>query len=95
MYQIIGKAPTEFANLTKTEELRSWLNRLSNTVDYQTGGNLQKAYNRLLKPFEMVIKDASAPCGDRVALSILHLNVAYQLATIDLKDMKKLADFLV
>ena len=110
LYQIIGKKPKEFANLIKTEELRSWLNRLSDTADYKTGnGDLQKAFAEKIiaylsqanentefrRAFNAIIEDASATCGDRIALSILHLSIAYQLATIDLKDMKKLADFLI
>ncbi|MEK7340481.1 MAG: NEL-type E3 ubiquitin ligase domain-containing protein [Verrucomicrobiota bacterium] len=109
MYTIIGEHPAEFTNLQETQELCSWLSRLSDTADYKADGEMQKAFAKKIidylnqannnidfrTTFYEVIQGASETCGDRITLSILHLNIAHQLATIDLKDMKKLADFLI
>ncbi|MGL5626229.1 MAG: NEL-type E3 ubiquitin ligase domain-containing protein [Candidatus Rhabdochlamydia sp.] len=45
--------------------------------------------------FYAIIQDAAETCGDRVSLSILDLGIVHKLATIDLKDTKTLADFLI
>ncbi|HEV3270219.1 MAG TPA: NEL-type E3 ubiquitin ligase domain-containing protein [Candidatus Rhabdochlamydia sp.] len=109
LYRIIGASPTEFPNLLPTSELRSWLDRLSYMADYKTGGATQKLFAEkiiavlsqanedpiLREDLYAVIQGASETCGDRVALSILYLGLAYQLAKFDLKDMHKLADFLI
>ena len=109
LYAIIDRSPKEFAELEKTPELRSWLSRLSDTADYKAGGEMKKAFaERIIvylnqanddtafrTVFYQIIQEASKTCGDRVTLSVLHLSIAHQLATIDLKDIKKLADFLI
>jgi hypothetical protein len=64
------------------KKIIAYLNQANNNIDFRT-------------TFYEVIQDASATCGDRITLSILHLSIAHQLATISLKDMKKLADFLI
>jgi Leucine-rich repeat (LRR) protein len=113
LYGVINKSSTgefskEFPNLKETIELRSWLHRLSDTADYQKGGDLQRTIaNKIIgylnqaneneefgKSFYSIIQDASETCGDRMSLSILHLGIAYQLSTITLSDMRVLADFL-
>ncbi|KAG6559491.1 E3 ubiquitin-protein ligase ipaH9.8 [Candidatus Rhabdochlamydia oedothoracis] len=109
LYAIIDKTPTKFAKLKETTELSSWLHRLSYTADYKAGREMKKALAKKIISylnqadtdtefrtiFYQVIQDASETCGDRVALSVLHLSIAYQLATIDCKDMKQLANFLI
>ncbi|WP_220017443.1 leucine-rich repeat domain-containing protein [Candidatus Rhabdochlamydia oedothoracis] len=109
LYAIIDKTPTKFAKLEETPELSSWLHRLSYTADYKAGREMKKALAKKIISylnqadtdtefrtiFYQVIQDASETCGDRVALSVLHLSIAYQLATIDCKDMKQLANFLI
>ena len=108
LHRITEKNSIELFHLEKTEELRSWLHRLSDIADFQKGGYLQKALatkvldyliqandnQEFHKVFYTVIQDAATTCGDRVTLSILHLGVAYRLAKISLKEMKELADFL-
>ncbi len=102
------KFSEEFRELKETVELKSWLSRLFYIADYEKGGDLQKTIaNKTIeylkqanenqefrKIFYAVIQDASETCGDRVALSVLHLGISYRLSTIDLKNMKGLADFL-
>lgn len=108
LYRVIGKEPEDFSDLGESGALRSWLSRLSDIADYKSGGELQKglvhkiiAYisqantdKEFRKVFNRIIQGASATCGDRMALSILHLGINYQLAIIDLKDTKGLASFL-
>ena len=109
LYSIVNKTPVSFSNIEETATLRSWLSRLSGISDYQKKGDLQKAFaNKILQYLEQankdcafrqvfynVIEDASATCGDRMALSVLDLGIMHKLATIDLKDMKALANFLI
>ena len=45
--------------------------------------------------FFSVIEEASTTCGDRMALSILHIGINYDLFTIDKSDLKKFADFII
>ncbi len=89
--------------------LKAWLNRLSWMADYQAGGDKRKwLASNVLKyldlangdkgfreKFSFILSEATATCGDRVALSILHLGINYQLETIDLTNLEKLKSFLV
>ncbi len=89
--------------------LRSWLSRLSSMRDYKREGNLNDVVaNKILgylvlaeeeenfrNTFYGVIQGAAATCGDRMALSVLHLGIAHRRTTIDLKNMKDLAKFLI
>ncbi|HEV3269604.1 MAG TPA: NEL-type E3 ubiquitin ligase domain-containing protein [Candidatus Rhabdochlamydia sp.] len=107
LYYIADKTPSEFSNLKETAELCSWLHRLSDIADYQKK-DLQKAFaNKIIEYLNLantnqefceifynIIQDASETCGDRVALSVLHLGITHKLAMINLKDMQTLADFL-
>ena len=91
------------------ENLNMWLNRLSDTADYKKGGEFQKAFaSKVLSYLQAaedneqfrgvffgVIDEAATTCGDRVALSILHVSTAYKIATIDTKNIKGLADLLI
>ncbi|MGL5626067.1 MAG: NEL-type E3 ubiquitin ligase domain-containing protein [Candidatus Rhabdochlamydia sp.] len=109
LYKIIDKPFIKFSNLEETLELRSWLNRLSDIADYKKQGSLQKAFaNTIIRYLELanedlafrdafyaVIQGAAETCGDGMSLSILDLGIVHKLATIDLKDTKTLADFLI
>jgi hypothetical protein len=108
LYSIANKPLKKFSNLKENPILRSWLNRLSDIADYKKQGSLQKALVNTIvrylelanesldfrKTFYSIIQDAAETCGDRMSLSVLHLGIAYKLAIIDLKDMKKLSNFL-
>jgi hypothetical protein len=88
--------------------LRVWLSRLSYMADYKTGGETQKMlakniidYLELANEdpefrgtFLAVIHGAGDTCGDRMALSVVNLNIAHQIQTHDLSDMKSLAHLL-
>ena len=98
-----------FASDANKNNLRMWLARLSYAADYRKGGEFQKAFARKVlhylhvaeenEPFRETffntIAGAAETCGDRVALSILHLGIACKLATIDTKDIKQLENFLI
>jgi hypothetical protein len=88
--------------------LKSWLNRLSFMSDYNAGLDRQRwLANRVLEHLELantnqefcnifaaIIEGAATTCGDRVALSIVHLGIAHELVKIDKNDMPHFADFL-
>lgn len=110
LYQAIGREPQDLSNLEHSETLRSWLSRLSRVSDYsRANANTRRAFitniityleeaNRnpeFQNIFNQIIYDASATCGDRVALSVLHLDIAYQLENIDLSNMRELSQFLL
>ncbi|MBS0650247.1 MAG: hypothetical protein JSR93_03695 [Verrucomicrobia bacterium] len=87
--------------------IRSWLSRLSDTADYKRKGEFQKAFvNQIVgylqqandndsfrDKFLMIIDGAAKTCGDRVALSILHVGIAARLCQI--KELQPLSQFLV
>ena len=109
LYTIIDQPPQTFTKLEESPELQSWLNRLTDTAGYKLSKSSRKSFAEKIidylnqanddaefrATFYRVIADASTTCGDRVTLSILHLSIAHKLATIDLKNMKNLANFLV
>ena len=109
LFSIVDEAPIDFPELGQRAELRSWLNRLSDIADYKRAGEPQKIFVKKIieylklanenkgfrEIFYNIIQDASETCGDRVALSVLNLGIAHRLATIDLKDTKALAGFLI
>ena len=89
--------------------LKMWLARLSITADYNKGGESRKAFaGKVLKylheaedhgqfreVFFNIIAGAAQSCGDRVALSILHVSTAFKLAAIDAKEISQVADLLI
>ncbi|MBX9744448.1 MAG: leucine-rich repeat domain-containing protein, partial [Chlamydiales bacterium] len=91
------------------EALRGWLSRLSDTADHKSSPEaqnqlvhkvlsyLEKAETdpQFRKSFFAVIRDASRTCGDRVTLSLLHIGIAHQLATLDKSDIKNFSGFLL
>ncbi|QZA59211.1 NEL-type E3 ubiquitin ligase domain-containing protein [Candidatus Rhabdochlamydia porcellionis] len=108
MYQLIKKPPREFSKLEESEDLYLWLKRLFDIADFKKGGELQKelitqVINYLTEAndnqefratFDTIIHDAVRTCGDRMALSIINLGVAHQLATVSFTNMHALADLL-
>lgn len=106
----VGRTPQSLSNLRRSEALRSWLSRLSRVSDYsKSNETTKKAFithiityleeadrnPEFQTIFNNIIQDASATCGDRIALSVLHIDIAYQLANIDSSNMRKLAKFLL
>jgi hypothetical protein len=98
--------PTEWDS---NESLRDWLNKLSSMADYNAGGGVKRKAlaNKVLSFLQLaindpafkgvfftVIREATTTCGDRMALSILNLGIAYKLSTADKKDLKGLATLL-
>jgi hypothetical protein len=109
LYSLVSQEQDSLVNISReSRSLNSWLNRLCLMADYQVKGDLQKdtASNVLdyLKKanedsgfreiFMAVIDDAAETCGDRMALSVLKLGIAHQVASIDLSKIKRLASFL-
>ncbi|QZA58748.1 leucine-rich repeat domain-containing protein [Candidatus Rhabdochlamydia porcellionis] len=107
--QIAKREPIDLCALLKVREVRSWLNRLFSIADFQQGGNVQEALavNVLdclheannnpdfRQVFTHTIRDATESCADRVALSFIDARLAYRLVTIDIHNMRELADFLI
>ena len=98
--------PNEWNN---KESLKIWLHRLSSMADYNAGSGVKrKALASMILSFLMrasndstfqaifftIIQEAIITCGDRMALSILHLGIAYKLSLADKKDLKRLATLL-
>jgi len=97
-------------NLSESQkvQLQTWLSRLSTIGNLRRAGESEKEFaqkvlsfvnqanqdEKFREVFLGILDGASATCGDRVALSLLHIGVAYQQATMDLSDPKKVADFL-
>lgn len=71
-------------------ELRTWL--ASNVVHYLERAGTDEVFRQT---FQTTIDGAAATCGDRVALSIIHVGIAYRLAMIDKSDLQGLAELLV
>lgn len=106
LYQI-AKLPEKQLHLSDSLELKSWLNRISEIPEFSSEVNKQIIAKKIVgileeasispsfkEVFYAIIQDASETCGDRVALSILHLDIQHALANIDLTNMPNLASFL-
>lgn len=95
----------EILTNTNKNSLRDWLSRLKDTADYQRGNRkqfasciasyLEKAQTDkdFCETFFNTIEEATSSCGDRVALSILHIDINYQLTVA--KDPIKVRDLLI
>lgn len=103
----IAKLPQKQLHLADSLELKSWLNRISEVPEFSSEANKQILAKKVLgileearvnpsfkEVFYGIIMDASETCGDRVALSVLHLDIQHRLENMDLSDMPKLASFL-
>lgn len=103
----IAKLPQKQLYLADSLELKSWLNRISEVPEFSSEANKQILAKKVLgileeasinpsfrEVFYGIIMEASETCGDRVALSILHLDIQHRLENMDLSDMPKLASFL-
>jgi len=92
---------------TKKNSLESFLSRLN---DIQANGreNIPDLHKKILSYVELaeidepfrekffhIIEGASATCGDRMALSVLHLGIQHRMIVMDKSDLKELAEFLI
>ncbi len=100
--------PTLLKRISNTSEeklksLRTWLSRLSLMKDYQSVQswlpskilsflNLAIEDKNFSDKFYVIINGAADTCGDRMALSVINLGVAYQLTQP--MEIKALAEFL-
>lgn len=98
-----------YSNPEKENTFQSWLSRLCWTADGQQATlrknnffkniatllNLASTNAQFREIFELVLDDASKTCGDRVALSLLHLDIVQQLITMDKSDLLSFANFLI
>jgi C-terminal novel E3 ligase, LRR-interacting len=102
------KFPVLMQNKENRRILTIWLNRLSDTQDYKRVELRQGLAQKILKYLELAeenpeyrdrffptIERATETCGDRVALSVLHLGIAYALATADPHDLPRLANLII
>ncbi|MBM3207738.1 MAG: hypothetical protein FJZ57_03925 [Chlamydiae bacterium] len=91
----------------KEETLRMWLSRLSYMQDSSReheGGfsrkilsylNLAETNENFRQDFFSIIDGATDTCGDRMALSVLHLGLKAKIETMDRNDSKSFAEFLI
>ena len=109
LYSLLGKAEEKLAGIPKdNNELRAWLSRLAWMAEQASTTkkrdtiirrvlevlNYVNSHPQFLDTFLSVIHGAADTCGDRVILSLLHLDVAYQIQTIPSSDPKQLAFLL-
>jgi hypothetical protein len=98
--------PLDTKNIKNTTNLRLWLNRISYIKEFKSPTTNTTLTSRVLKyvemansnpefreMFELVISDAAETCGDRMALSVVKLDVLYQLA--DTKEEAKREKILI
>jgi E3 ubiquitin-protein ligase SspH2 len=91
----------------KGPALLSWLSRLSYMKDSQREGetglfttilshlDLAEKDEGFRHSFFTIIDGAAATCGDRMALSVLHLGIVNRSLTLDKTNLKTFADFLI
>lgn len=109
LFEFSQQTPREFVNLPSDSlVLLSWLQRLGSVAEFKTETNKKVLATKVLdilgtanenplfrETFFKVIDEASATCGDRVALSIIHLDIKQQLETINLMKIQETASFLL
>lgn len=108
LHTIAELPPQSFPNLSHSDNLQTWLNRLFRTADFRGEENKKSIAQKVIsilkeandneeyrQTFLKVLEEASQTCGDKVALSILHLDLAYQIRKVDLTDMEALAHLLI
>jgi hypothetical protein len=92
-----GEDTPQFQNIQNQNNLSLWLNRISYIKDYNSSTQTQTVLvSSVLKyvamansnaafreSFELVISDAAETCGDRMALSIIRLDLLSQLGNDD------------
>ncbi len=108
LYKIVGKPYQELENVPNNDSLKSWLSRLSYMSDFKASPKVKRGLvtnilnyialaekdKEFCDSFNVIIGGAAETCGDRMALSIVHLGLASKRIMIDPKNMKRLAKFL-
>jgi hypothetical protein len=109
LFQTAQKKKQVFLELEENPHLHGWLNRLSSMADYRAGGEHRERLARTVlllleaanedpkfrEVFLAVIEEATKTCGDRMALSLLHLGIQYQIAKAPKDDPIKVATLLI
>jgi hypothetical protein len=95
-------------NSSEASNLETWLNRLHDVADFMKRDEktsilakkmteyleLAEKNKEFRELFFAIIADATTSCGDRVALSILHIGIAKRLSEVNLRDLKELSQLL-
>ena len=110
VYELCGKELSNLDTLIQEPLLKPWLAKLSSISEFRNIGDRKKkllalkiteyleladknsAFREL---FLNIIEDSDTTCGDRMALSIVHLGVAKQLAALDIDSTITLAETLL
>ena len=101
--------PHIFSSSEEEIILKIWLGRLCEIADNKAGGGKKKAITNNIQNylkqandnldfkeiFYAIIHGATETCGDRVALSLLHIGLKFDLNQLGLIDTKRLANFLI
>lgn len=109
LYQFAGIPPKNLSNLPNDSlELESWLRRLGHVSEFRTDSNKKAIATTILSFLEKadqdpsfrdvflnVIAESSRTCGDRMALSILKLDIYNQLEKADLTNTNQLYKLLL
>ena len=106
LYTICHKTKPDLDQLSEVSNLRAWLGRLSLIADFRSERKtLTRKVTEYLELanrdpvfreyFAQIIEDAATTCGDRMALSVIHLGLAKRLATKDSQNIRELADLLI
>ena len=94
-----------------SEQIRHWLAKLTLIAEFRNGGNDRiRLVKKIIEYLELaaspenecfrneflqIIDEASTTCGDRMALSIIHLGIAKRIATVSLDNMQNVYDLLI
>jgi hypothetical protein len=104
LYQSVGLKPKSL-KLVETDQTRRWIQRLDDVGGFSESAVLKKKVISILEKadedsgfrtiFNFTIENATATCGDRMALSLLKLDINYQLSIVDIKDVASVAKVLI
>jgi hypothetical protein len=97
------------ASSSKAENLCDWLGRLAYMADFKKGGEakvklalkvteyLELAENNpaFRDEFFSTIKEAETTCGDKMALSVIHLGISKRLAKTSLDNLSELSHLFI
>ncbi len=106
IYSICDKEIPDLSTVKTVENLQPWLAKLSYAADFRNSQRIAFA-RRITELLELanedeqfrslftaVLIEAPTTCGDRIALSIIHLSIAEKLAKADLANLDELSKLL-